>query len=40
MGLHLVLGGEHGLSVFEIKVPRKKFDFNREEFRGDWKKIA
>ena len=36
MGLHVVLGDEHGLSLFEIKVPRKVSDFFQGG--GDWNK--
>jgi len=38
VGLLLALGDEHGLSVFEIELPRKIFDFNKEEITGDWNK--
>jgi len=40
MVLHLVVGDEHGLSVFEIEVPRKVSDFNREELQMNGTKVA
>jgi hypothetical protein len=38
MGLHFVQGDEHELNGLEIKMPRKVFDFNREQFTVDWNK--
>jgi len=38
--LFLTLTKEHGLEVFDNKVPRKLLEPKRKDVTGDWRKLA